>query len=150
MARYARLAAFMIVVLGAGFAIGTTNLPGAWYAGLHKPPFNPPDWVFAPVWSVVYGLIAIAGWRTCERAPRSAAMALWSAQMVLNFTWSPIFFTAHRTGLALAIIIAMFVAIMSFIASQWHVDRVAAWLFVPYAVWVAFATLLNASIFALN
>ena len=150
MARYARLAAFIIVVLGAGFAIGTTNLPGAWYGGLHKPPFNPPDWVFAPVWSVVYVLIAMAGWRSWERAPRSSAMALWATQMVLNFMWSPVFFTAHWTGLALVIIMTMFVAIMSFVASQWRTDRVAAWLFVPYAVWVAFATLLNASIFALN
>ena len=70
MARYARLAAFIIVVLGIGFKIGTTNLPGAWYSSLSKPPFNPPTWVFAPVWSVVYVLIAASGWRTWERARR--------------------------------------------------------------------------------
>ncbi|MGQ7378965.1 TspO/MBR family protein, partial [Streptococcus suis] len=83
-----------------------TNLPGGWYAGLNKPPFNPPNWIFAPVWSIVYVLIALAGARTSERAPRSRAMGLWAAQMVLNFTWSPVFFTWHRTGLALIVIAA--------------------------------------------
>ena len=69
MGMMARAALFILVVLGVGFAMGTTNLPGGWYAGLVKPPFNPPSWVFAPVWSVVYVLIALAGARTWERAP---------------------------------------------------------------------------------
>ena len=77
-------------------------------------------------------------------------MALWAAQMVLNFIWSPVFFTAHRIDLALAVIVAMLATIASFIAVRWRADRAAALLFVPYAGWVAFATLLNASIWLLN
>ena len=77
-------------------------------------------------------------------------MRLWAAQMLLNFTWSPIFFTWHRIGVALAVIVAMLVAIAGFIVVCWRADRIAALLFVPYLAWVAFATLLNASIFLLN
>ncbi|MDN4987720.1 tryptophan-rich sensory protein [Bradyrhizobium arachidis] len=141
---------FVLIVLGAGFAIGSTNLPGPWYAGLIKPPFNPPNWVFAPVWSVVYLLIALAGARTWGQSPYGVAMLLWAAQMLLNFAWSPVFFTWHRTGLALGIIVAMLLAIIGFIVECWLTDRTAAWLFVPYLAWVAFATLLNASIVMLN
>ena len=150
MAQYARLAAFVIAVIAIGFAIGATNLPGAWYAGLNKPPFNPPNWLFAPVWSVVYVLIALAGWRTWERARESFAMQLWALQMLLNFAWSPIFFSAHRIGAALIVITALWLVIAGFIARQWRVDRVAAVLFLPYAVWVAFATLLNGALWYLN
>lgn len=150
MATYARLAAFIALVLGFGFAIGFTNLPGEWYAHLNKPPFNPPNWVFGPVWSAIYVLIAIAGWRTWENKRSSRAMWLWAVQMLLNFSWSPIFFSAHRIGAALAIIVALLVAIAAFIASQWRGDRVSAALFLPYAAWVSFATLLNASIWLLN
>jgi len=141
---------FVLIVLGIGFAIGSANLPGSWYAGLMKPPFNPPNWVFAPVWSVIYLLIGLAGARTWQRAPYGIAMLLWIAQMLLNFAWSPIFFTWHRTGLALGIIVAMLLAIVGFIVECWAADRTAALLFVPYFAWVAFATLLNASIFMLN
>lgn len=150
MAVYVRAALFVVIVVGIGFAIGSTNLPGGWYAGLNKPPFNPPNWIFAPVWSIVYVLIALAGARTFERAPRGPAMLLWAAQMVLNFTWSPVFFTWHRTGLALIVIAAMLVTIAAFILDRWQADRTAALLFLPYLAWVAFATLLNASIFILN
>ncbi|RXH20031.1 TspO/MBR family protein [Bradyrhizobium guangzhouense] len=141
---------FLLIVLGIGFAIGSTNLPGSWYAGLAKPSFNPPNWIFAPVWSVIYVLIAFAGARTWRRAPYGAAMLLWIVQMVLNFAWSPIFFTWHRTGLALGIIVAMLLAIVGFIVECRLMDRTAALLFVPYLAWVAFATLLNAGIFMLN
>lgn len=150
MATFVRTALFVVVVLGIGFAIGASNLPGGWYASLAKPPFNPPNWVFAPVWSVIYLLIALAGARTFARAPRGAAMGWWAAQMLLNFAWSPVFFTSHRPGAALAVIVAMLVAITAFIAVQWRADRIAAALFLPYLAWVAFATLLNASIVALN
>jgi len=141
---------FVLIVLGIGFAIGSTNLPGFWYEGLIKPPFNPPNWVFAPVWSVIYLLIALAGARTWRQAPYGLAMLLWTVQMLLNFAWSPIFFTWHRTGLALGVIVAMLLAIGGFVVERRLADRTAALLFVPYFAWVAFATLLNASIFMLN
>ncbi len=141
---------FVLLVLGIGFAIGSMNLPGQWYAAQIKPPFNPPNWVFAPVWSVIYLLIAIAGARTWQQAPYGVAMLLWTVQMLLNFAWSPIFFTWHRTGVALGIIVAMLFVIIGFVVECWLTDRTAALLFVPYSAWVAFATLLNASIFMLN
>ena len=77
-------------------------------------------------------------------------MTAWFIQLGLNFIWSPVFFGAHRIGLALAIIVALLAAILSFIATAWSRDHLASWLFVPYAAWVAFATLLNAALWHLN
>ena len=150
MQKFAVLAAFVVATVGIGIAIGTINLPGEWYAALHKPPFNPPNWSFGPVWSVMYVLIAVAGWRTWEREAHGVGMALWGAQMLLNFIWSPVFFASHRIGLALAVVVALLVTIVGFIIVRWRADRAAAALFSPYAAWVAFATLLNASIWLLN
>jgi tryptophan-rich sensory protein len=145
------LIAFIAIVLGCGSAIGLIVQPGEWYAGLTKASFNPPNWVFAPVWTILYVLIAIAGWRVWIRGGfRSTAMKLWLAQIALNFSWTPVFFGAHLTVLGLVIIVATLIVIVAFIAAAWPRDRVAAWLFVPYALWVAFATSLNAAIVALN
>jgi len=90
---------FLLLVVGGGLAIGYVTAPGNWYAQLTKPAFNPPGWLFAPVWTVLYFLIAVAGWVVWQRAPRAWPMKLWWAQLVLNFLWSPAFFGA--TGLAL-------------------------------------------------
>lgn len=144
------LALFVLVVLGGGLLIGYLTAPGAWYASLAKPGFNPPDWLFGPVWSLLYVLIAVAGWRTFQRDRSGPAMKLWWAQLLLNFLWSPVFFTAQRIGLALAIVLLLLATILAFLAVSWRKDRVAAWLFVPYAAWVAFASLLNAAILVLN
>ncbi len=144
------LALFLLLVVGGGLAIGALTGPDAWYAGLAKPAFNPPGWLFGPVWTVLYVMIAVAGWRSFRRARGSRAMKLWWAQLVLNFLWSPTLFAAHQIGLALAVVLLMLAAILAFIAVSWRQDRVAAWLFVPYAAWVSFASLLNASILALN
>jgi translocator protein len=144
------LAAFIAAVLGIGLTIGIVFTPGAWYAGLEKPPFNPPNWIFAPVWTVLYILVAVAGWRVWTRAPRSRAMKLWSAQMALNFLWSPVFFGAHLIALGLCVILLVLVAITAFIAETRRIDRLAAALFLPYWIWVAFASLLNASLLVLN
>src|SRR5690554_3545525 len=76
------LAVFLAVVIGVGSLIGILTAPGEWYAGLDKPPFNPPNWIFGPVWFVLYVLIAIAGWRTFMRNPGGLAMKLWGGQMV--------------------------------------------------------------------
>ena len=95
-------------------------------------------------------LIGIAGWRTFERDRGGWPMRLWWAQLVLNFAWSPVFFAAHQIGVAFGIILLLLAAILAFIGASWRQDRVAAWLFVPYAAWGAFASALNVSIFALN
>jgi translocator protein len=144
------LIVFLVLVVGGGWIIGATNLPGPWYAALQKPPFTPPNWLFPVAWTVLYVLIALAGWRTYKRVTDSAVMQVWWAQLVLNFAWSPIFFTRHWMWPALAVILAMLALIVTFIVLQWRKDRTAALLFVPYAGWVAFASLLNASLTVLN
>lgn len=141
---------FLLLVVGGGQLIGFLTIPGPWYEALAKPFFNPPNWLFGPVWTVLYVLIAIAGWRIWRRDPRGTAMKLWWLQLVLNFLWSPSFFAMQQIGLALVVVLAMLATILAFIAAAWNVDRLSAWLFVPYAAWVAFASLLNASIWWLN
>jgi tryptophan-rich sensory protein len=149
--RYLALIAFVALVLGCGSAIGFTAQPDEWYAGLTKASFNPPDWIFAPVWAVLYVMIAIAGWRIWLRNRwRSPAMKLWIAQIALNFSWTPVFFGAHAPTAALVIIVLLLCTIVAFIVAAWLRDRAAAWLFVPYALWVTFAAVLNAVIVALN
>lgn len=130
--------------------IGFISQPGEWYAALEKPPFNPPNWIFAPVWSSLYVLIAIAGYRTWVSYPASSAMRLWIVQLVLNFLWTPIFFTLHLPGAALVVLLLMLASIVGFIAASGPQDRASALLFLPYALWVAFAGALNAAIWWLN
>jgi tryptophan-rich sensory protein len=149
--RILTLGAFFIFLLGCGSLIGLVVRPDTWYATLNKPPFNPPNWVFAPVWTALYVMIAIAGWRTWLRGGwRSTPMKLWVAQTALNFSWTPVFFGAHRPAVALVIILALLAVIVAFIVATWPRDRIAAGLFVPYALWVAFASVLNAAIVVLN
>jgi tryptophan-rich sensory protein len=144
------LVLFLVVVIGVGGTIGVLTAPGAWYESLAKPPFNPPNWLFGPVWTLLYIFIAIAGWRMTLRAPRSAAMRWWVAQMLLNWVWTPVWFALHLLWPAFAIIIAMLAAIIGFIVTTWREDRTSAVLFLPYAAWVGFASLLNLSIAILN
>ncbi|WP_295813682.1 TspO/MBR family protein [uncultured Nitratireductor sp.] len=144
------LPVFLLLVVGAGLAIGYITAPGAWYAALEKPSFNPPNWVFAPVWTGLYVLIAIAGARTWLRARTDTAMRLWWLQLILNFAWSPAFFALHQMALALLIILLLAAAIVAFIALSWRTDRASALMFIPYAAWVFFAALLNGAILSLN
>lgn len=148
-ARYGLLALFLAVSLGGGMLVGISNPPGEWYAGLAKASFNPPGWVFAPAWTLLYILIGIAGWRVFMAGLR-LPLAIWVLQLAINLTWSPTFFGQHQIGLGLAILVAMFAAILVFIATTWRRDRPAALCFLPYALWVAFAGLLNGSIWWLN
>ncbi len=144
------LLGFMVLVVGGGLVIGLLNTPGPWYQALQKPWFNPPNWLFGPAWTFLYVLIAIAGWRVWLREPRGRLMSIWWLQLVLNFLWSPVFFGLELIGPALIVVAALLVTVLVFIAASWKPDRLAALLFVPYAAWVAFATLLNASISLLN
>lgn len=144
------LVGFLVVIVGVGAFIGSQTAPGLWYGNLDKPPFNPPSEVFAPVWFTLYVLIAIAGWRTAIREGLGGGMILWGLQMVFNWMWSPAFFTAENLWLGVAVIVPMLALILAFIAHRWDRDRIAALLFIPYAAWVAFATLLNVSLAILN
>lgn len=141
---------FVIGVVLTGWAIGWLNIPGEWYASLQKPPFNPPNWIFSPVWTILYVIIGVVGWRVFVRTPDRALKGLWSSQMALNFVWSPAFFGLQNIGLALVIIALLCVNILTFMWRARKRDRASAALFIPYLAWVGFATILNAAIFLLN
>ena len=145
-----QLSLFVVGVVGVGWLIGGSNLPGSWYAALAKPIFVPPNWAFPVAWTVLYVMIAIAGWRTFRQSSAGAAMAVWLLQLALNFLWSPVMFTMHRIGLALTVLVCLFAAILAYIALERGRDRIATALFLPYAAWVVFAGALNAEIWRLN
>lgn len=148
--RFLILVLFVLLTVGGGSLIGVSNTPGEWYAALAKPPFNPPNWIFAPVWTTLYALIAVAGWRVWLSRRRDGAMSVWWLQLGLNFLWSPTFFTFQSPAAALMVILLLLASILIFIKLTWQSDRIAAALFIPYALWVGFATLLNLSIVWLN
>ncbi|WP_412554051.1 TspO/MBR family protein [Shimia sp. MIT1388] len=141
---------FLILVMGGGILIGTLTAPGAWYAALNKPAFNPPNWIFAPVWTTLYVLIAMIGWRQFEARDHGSLLTLWWAQLILNFLWSPAFFMLQMPWLALVVIGALWATIVLFILGTWRWDRPSAVAFIPYLAWVSFATVLNVSIAVLN
>jgi tryptophan-rich sensory protein len=149
------MAAVLPVALAALLATLATrpNIP-TWYAGLEKPGFTPPNWVFGPVWTILYVLMAAAAWRILSlpraRPGRRAALTAFFVQLALNAAWSFAFFAAHSPGTGLAVIGALMAAILATIRLFWPLDRGAAWLLVPYAAWVAYAAALNASIWRLN
>jgi len=149
------LIAFVIlclVVSGIGGAITATSVD-TWYQGLRKPPFNPPDWVFAPVWTTLYVLMGIAGWRVwrLERfEAKRKALVVFALQLGLNLAWSFVFFGLQRIDLALVEIVILLFAIIANMVVFWRIDRLAGALFVPYVLWVAYASVLNASFWLLN
>ncbi len=152
---YISLAVFIavcLVVSAAGGAVTVTSV-NDWYLTLTKPSFNPPGWIFGPMWTALYMCIAVAGWRVWRISigpVRQRAMTVYAVQLALNLAWSFLFFGLQRIDLALIDIIALLIAIVANGLLFWRVDRLAGALFVPYACWVAFATLLNASIWWLN
>ena len=142
--------------LGVTFAAawaGSRFMPGAWYAALAKPAWNPPNAIFAPVWSVLYGLMAVAAWLVWRRAGFSgagAALGLFAVQLILNALWSYLFFGRHQPGLAFGDIVVLWVAILSVVLLFWRVDQVAGALLLPYLAWVGFAAYLNFTLWRLN
>lgn len=127
------------------------NIP-TWYAGLEKPSFNPPDWVFGPAWTILYVLMAYAFFRVLQsNAPgRSTAIWLFLLQIILNGFWSWAFFAGHSPLAGLIVIVALLILIVATAIAFWKVDRLAGVLFLPYIAWVGFATVLNWEIFRLN
>jgi tryptophan-rich sensory protein len=138
----------------AAAAVGSQFLPGPWYAALEKPAWNPPAWVFGPVWTFLYLLIGVSAWLVWREEGLAAdggrAMPLWVAQLVLNAAWSWIFFGLQRSGLALIEILLLWLAILATIWSFRRVSRTAALLLLPYLAWVSFAAVLNGALWRLN
>jgi tryptophan-rich sensory protein len=134
-------------------AIGGRFMPGGWYASLNKPSWNPPGWVFGPVWTALYTMMAVAAWLVWRRGGWSAqrrALTLFLVQLALNAAWSPLFFGLRRPGIAFAEIVLLWVAIAATLAAFRPVNRAAAWLLAPYLTWVSFAAALNFTLWRLN
>lgn len=149
--------AFAVALLGValmGWLGATATDIGPWYRALAKPSWQPPNWLFGPVWTTLYLMIAISaalGWRAAEDTGHSAVMViLFAVNGVLNVIWSYLFFSLQRPDLALVEIIALWLSIVVLIVVLWPRSRTAAWLLVPYLAWVSFATALNGAIVALN
>ena len=131
----------------------TADSVGTWYRTLQKAVFNPPDWVFAPVWTLLYLMIALAGWRVWRSAGMAGAragMAAYAAQLALNLAWSFLFFGGRMIGIALVEIALLLAVICVNAVLFWRTDRLAGWLLAPYAAWVAFACVLNFALWRLN
>ncbi|KOX10915.1 TspO/MBR family protein [Micromonospora profundi] len=139
-------AVFVAAAIGGLGVQGTTDE----YASLQQPSWAPPSWLFGPVWSALYALIAVAGWLVWRRVGFSPALWAWTAQLVLNAIWTPLFFGAGQYGLAFAEIVLMWLAIGVTVVLFARVSRVAMALMLPYWAWVTFAAALNLSIWQLN
>jgi tryptophan-rich sensory protein len=127
--------------------------PGEWYLALNKPAWHPPAWIFGPVWSTLYVMMAVSAWLVWRRggfAQQRAPLTLFLVQLALNAAWSPLFFGLQRPDVAFAEIIVLWLAIACTIAAFRRVHRVAAWLLVPYIAWVSFAAFLNGTLWRLN
>ena len=148
--------AFAVAAFG---SIATAGNVDGWYADAEKAPWNPPNFLFGPVWTLLYLLMSIAAWlvwRERERVDVRPALRLYVVQLVLNAVWTPVFFGLYpfigssALWIALAIIVALDVAVLLTMIRFWRVRRASAWMLVPYWAWVLFATTLNAALAILN
>lgn len=149
------LAFFLLACYGTAAVGSRTTIPEipVWYAQLNKPTWNPPSWLFGPVWTLLYTLMAIAAWRVWlspKRFEVRLALALFFCQLLQNAAWSEVFFRFHQPGWALATILLLWVTILATLIAFWRISRAAGWMMVPYLAWVSFATVLNAAIWQLN
>ena len=136
----------------AGSVFTRPSIP-TWYAHLTKPSWSPPNWIFGPVWTALYAMMAIAAWLVWLRrgdTDVTMALVLFGVQLALNIAWSAIFFGLHRPGAAFVEILLLWLAILAATVEFSTIARPAAWLMVPYLVWVSFASLLNGTLWRLN
>ncbi len=145
---------FLAVCLGVG---GLGSIPTAksvrdWYPRLRKPPGTPPSWVFGPVWTTLYVLMAVSAWLVWRQYGwgARAALLIFAAQLALNLAWSGIFFGARQIGCAFAEIVILWLAILFNIVIFYPLDSIAAWLLAPYLLWVTYASYLNCGIWLRN
>lgn len=148
-----RLTLCIVVCLGAGWLGSLLTRPAlmTWYEGLSKPNWTPPNWLFAPVWTILYVAMAVAAWLVWRRSGLAAVpMQLFLLQLLLNVAWSAVFFRFHAPGLAFLEIVALWCAILLTAIAFGRTAPVAGWLMIPYLVWVSYATALNFAIWRLN
>ncbi|HZF64104.1 MAG TPA: TspO/MBR family protein [Chitinophagaceae bacterium] len=155
MNKWLKLLVSLLLPLMVGFTASnfTETGEGSWYRSIQKPEWNPPNWVFAPVWTLLYVLMGIAlylVWKLNPSRQRNFAMGFWAGQMVLNFLWSFIFFRQEEIGWAQVEITALWLSIFFTILAFAKISKLSAWLLVPYISWVSFAAILNFAIWQLN
>ena len=145
---------FLCQMAGAIGSLATFQNITGWYLTLNKPFFTPPNWVFGPVWLTLYTLMGIALYlvwmQGLEKRKVKQALQIFGLQLTLNSLWSIVFFGMHGLAAGLFVIVILWLAILWTITRFWKIDRTAAWLLVPYIVWVTIATALNAGVWLLN
>lgn len=139
-----------LVACGAAAMTGALFPTGPWYEALKKPAWTPPNWLFPVAWAALYLMIAIAGWLVWRAEGIGLALAVWGLQLVLNALWSVIFFGVRRLGLAMAEAGMLWASILACVVLFMPVSELAAWLMVPYLLWVSFAVVLNGAVWRLN
>jgi benzodiazapine receptor len=156
MKRYIGLLIALIVCFGAAAvgSLATTPAIGSWYATIHKPFFTPPNWIFGPVWTILYAMMAVSAWLVWEKGLAKkevqSALLVFLAQLAVNSFWSFLFFAWHLLWGAYFGIIVLWILILLTIFRFSKLDRTAAWLLVPYILWVSFASFLNLAVALLN
>ena len=150
-----RLAAALSLTIGSVLIISlfTTTQVGSWYATLVKPPFTPPNWVFGPVWILLYVLMAIAFvriWNITEGEKRRRWVTLFIVQLLLNIMWAILFFGTHTLLVSWVESAVLWFSVVMITADSWEIDNFAFWLLIPYLGWITFETLINISIWWIN
>lgn len=143
--RWLALFGWMTLSFGAAF-IGVLFAPDEWYEALNKPTWTPPNWVFGPVWTTLYAMMAVAAWLVWQHggfARQRRALTWFVTQLAWNAAWTPLFFGWQRPGIAFVEIVLLWGAIVMTVLAFHQVSRVAAWLLAPYLAWVSFAAVLN-------
>lgn len=146
------LVAWLILTFTAA-AVGSLFLPGEWYARLNKPTWNPPGWIFGPVWTFLYTVMAIAAWLIWKRGgftQQRVALSLFLAQLLLNMLWSPLFFGLRNPMLALVDILLLWIVLLFTAVAFWKTCPRAGIMMVPYLAWVTFASALNFTLWRMN
>jgi translocator protein len=141
------------LVIGGLSGLATTGAIDSWYAMLNKPSFNPPNYLFGPVWTMLYVLMGISlflVWKSSQGKSRNKAIVIFMIQMTLNFAWTFLFFYFHWLGFALIEILLLWITITLMILTFYRIDKTAALLQIPYLLWVTFASILNGAIWLLN
>ena len=143
------MVAFCLGVAGIGGLATAPNIP-TWYAGLVKPAWTPPGWIFGPVWSFLYLSMAVAAWLVWRRGNALVPLTLFAIQLAFNAAWSWLFFGLHSPGAAFIDVVFLWAAIAATMLVFWFRSTIAGLLFMPYLAWVSFATVLNFTIWRLN